>query len=204
MRRILLALWLLLPVGFMAYHYGPGQDRMLLDEVAQAVSQAELAVHNKSWQQALGHYDAALAKLPEGQTQRSRELRLERAKVSMLASHLPQAHDELESLLEDIKNDPKTSSELLKETRQSLASAKFYMTWLMRLEGQSRDLWEPMIEGARQNYRLLAEANQDTGKNSGKKSGENSGEKSKQDLEASIRLARMDLNDLQGLPLPSQ
>ena len=31
------------------------------------------------------------------------------------------------------------------------------MTWLLRLEGQPAEIWEPEIEVARQNYRLLAE-----------------------------------------------
>jgi hypothetical protein len=67
----------------------------------------------------------------------------------------------------------------------------------MRLEGQPAEVWEPEIEGARQNYRLLAEQAAARGDAGALK-------KNQEDLESSIRLARMELSELQGLPLPSQ
>ena len=71
------------------------------------------------------------------------------------------------------------------------------MTWLMRLEGQPRDTWEPEVESARQTYRLLAEQSQKRGDAA-------AFEKNREDLESAIRLARLDLSALQGLPLPNQ
>ena len=41
MRKQLLAVWLLIPIAAGAYHLGPGQDRMQLDEAAQRISEAE-------------------------------------------------------------------------------------------------------------------------------------------------------------------
>ena len=71
------------------------------------------------------------------------------------------------------------------------------LTWLMRLEGLGREAWEPEIEAARQNFKLLAEQ--------AEKSGDRvAAQMRKEDLESAIRLARMDLSELQGLPLPSQ
>jgi hypothetical protein len=67
----------------------------------------------------------------------------------------------------------------------------------MRLEGEPREVWEPEIEASRQTYRLLAEqalAADDTA----------AAEGNQEDLEAAIRLARMDLSELQALALPSQ
>jgi hypothetical protein len=71
------------------------------------------------------------------------------------------------------------------------------MTWLMRLEGKSRQDWEPVIEAARQSYRLLAEQ-------SGAGDDGEAHARDLQDLESAVLLARMDLTELQGLPLPSQ
>jgi hypothetical protein len=85
----------------------------------------------------------------------------------------------------------------LADARASLANAQYYMTWLMRLEGLSRDVWEPEIEAARQTYRLLADQATAGGDDQAAKS-------QRENLEASIRLARMELSELQGLPLPSQ
>ena len=64
----------------------------------------------------------------------------------------------------------------------------------MRLEGLTREQWEPEIEAARQNWRLLAE----TAVTAEEKS------QHQKDLEAAIRLARLEIEDLQGLPLPGE
>jgi hypothetical protein len=55
----------------------------------------------------------------------------------------------------------------------------------------------PHIESSRQIYRQLAEAADAKGE-------AKLSDQFTKDLESSIRLARMDLGDLQGLPLPSQ
>ncbi len=70
------------------------------------------------------------------------------------------------------------------------------MTWLMRIEGLPRETWEPEAARARQNYQVIAEGAQ--------RIGGAVEEKAKEDLEAAVRLALVDLDDLQGLPLPSQ
>jgi hypothetical protein len=67
----------------------------------------------------------------------------------------------------------------------------------MRLEGAPRQQWEPEIEGSRQLYRLLAEKTLEQGDTQ-------AASQHQKDLEAAIRLARLDLSQLQALPLPSQ
>ena len=71
------------------------------------------------------------------------------------------------------------------------------MTWLMRLEGQPEETWMPEIEAARQHYAQLTKDAEKLGDDKLMKT-------SLEDLESSIRLARMDLSELQALPLPSQ
>ncbi|MBV9122063.1 MAG: hypothetical protein JO112_01725 [Planctomycetes bacterium] len=135
--------------------------------------------------------------MPPGKVRESHRIRLERDQAQMLAHKLPEARKDLEGLVEELKADPAQDSQLLAEARSALANAQYYMTWLMRLEGQPREEWEPEIEAARQTYRLLAEQADDRG------DGE-AGRHCREDLESAVRLARMDLSDLQGLPLPSQ
>ena len=67
----------------------------------------------------------------------------------------------------------------------------------MRLEGQPEEMWKPEIEAARQHYAQLTKDAKKIGNDKLLKT-------SLEDLESSIRLARMDLSDLQSLPLPSQ
>ncbi|MCC7062531.1 MAG: hypothetical protein IT456_06980 [Planctomycetes bacterium] len=194
MRNLLLVTWLALPIGAWAYHEGPGQDRMALDEAAKVVAEAHQAAADKDWADAVRGYEDALAKLPKDQESTAQRLRLELNKARMQAKGLSTAREELESLVDELATDQKADPQLLAESRQALARAQFFTTWLMRLEGVSREEWEPEIEAARQNWRLLAE--QATTPEQKEQSGK--------DLEAAIRLARIEIEDLQGLPLPSE
>lgn len=211
MRKLLLFVWLLLPAAALAYHYGPGQDHVRIDRAADAVTRADqfarearaLAAEQGDeaarslWASAEEAYTEALEALPKNSLGADRVLRLERAKAQMFLSKLPDAHRDLTVLVEELSEDPSSSPALLADARGALANAQYYRTWLMRLEGAAPEEWEPEIEASRQNYKLLAEQAQESGDVLlAKASAEN--------LESSIRLARMDLDELQGLPLPSQ
>ncbi len=197
MRAVLLVCWLMIPVLVGAYHYGPGQEKLLLEDVAAHVAAAEQHAASATWARAEEEYEQALRLLPSCYVTETRRLRLERAKAQMLAKKLPQAHKDLQGLVDELKADKDADPKMLAQARLALANSQYYMTWLMRLEGLPRDDWEPEIEAARQTYRLLAEQSETLGDSSATK-------KHREDLESAIRLARLDLSELQGLPLPSQ
>ena len=208
MRKLLLTAWCLLPVGAGAYHYGPGQDQVLLDEAGRlmktATAHAERArllaeeegdeVAKAAWAEAETAWAETLELLPEESLATRREVRLERAKAQMFLSELPSANRELMGLVEEMVADEEADGELLRQARRTLANSEYYMTWLLRLEGAGREDWEPRIENARQNLKLVALEASDQGES----------EEVREDLEAVVRLARMELSELQGLPLPSQ
>jgi hypothetical protein len=197
LRILILTVWLLVPVVGYALHMGPGQDRQKLDAVSRDLRAAESAAADKKYQDAVTRYEAALAALPAGRTAEARTIRLEKAKAQMLAKQLPEAHADLKALVDEVAADPAGDPKLLAAARSAMANGNYYMTWLMRLEGLSQGVWEPEIEAARQTYKLLAEQAEAAGDTAAAK-------KHKEDLEAAVRLARMDLSELQGLPLPSQ
>ena len=197
LRILILTVWLLVPVVGYALHMGPGQDQQKLDAAADHIRAAEKAVASEDYPAAVEQYEEALKALPAGRTAEARKIRLEKAKAQMLAKKLPDAHADLKALADELSADPTADAQLLADTRSATANANYYMTWLMRLEGLGQDVWEPEIESARQAYKLLAEQAEKTGDQVAAK-------KHREDLEAAIRLARMDLGELQGLPLPSQ
>ena len=197
MRILFLTGWLLVPVIAAAWHYGPGQERMQLDRIASLLAQADQAANAQQWEQADELYEEALRVLPTDRVAEIRRVRLERAKAQMLAHKLPVAHQDLRDLVQELTSDPSADPQVLAEARSALANAQYYVTWLMRLEGYAREDWEPEIEASRQNFSLLAEQAEAKGDSAGAK-------KHEEDLESAIRLARMDLAELQGLPLPSQ
>lgn len=197
MNKSYFAVWALMPLAAWAYHEGPGQDRMRLDDVDGLVREAYAEACDERWGEAVESYSEALAALPADQTELAHRIRLERAKAMLQDSGLPQAREQLGDLVDELQSDEPVDETLLADARGVLANSQYYMTWLMRLEGMPREEWEPEIEASRQTYRLLAEQAQAQGDQSAL-------EKNREDLEASIRLARMDLTELQGLPLPSQ
>jgi hypothetical protein len=206
MKKPLLYSWCLLPLALAAYHYGPGQAQLVLDEAGRslaegrerAVEAAELEADGARdeavlvWARAEEAFTDALRALPAGRVAERRRLVLERAKCRMFVSRLPEANAELAALVRELEADSAADAELLRDARRTLANSEYYMTWLLRLEGAGREDWEPRIESARQNLRLLAEDD-----------GTSDVRGVQEDLEATVRLARMDLTELQGLPLPS-
>lgn len=197
MRVLVIVGWLLIPVVVGLWHYGPGQEQVQLDTAAQILARADQCVAAEDWAGAVNQYDEALRLLPANKVLEQRRIRLEKCKAQMLASQLPDAHAELGALIEELQSDPATPADLLAEARSTQAQSQYFMTWLMRLEGQPRELWGPEIEAARQTYRLLEEQAESDGDSTAAK-------KNQEDLESAIRLARMDLSELQGLPIPSQ
>ena len=198
MRNLLLVAWLALPLGAWAYHEGPGQDRTALDAMDAVITAAHDAAQAGKWKVAVREYEAALAKQPKNPDALSKttvqRLQVELNKARMQASKLPEAREELEALVEQMQAEAGTDPVVLADARQALARSQFYMTWLMRLEGLDRETWEPEIEAARQNWRLLAEQAKD----------DKVAVQHRTDLEAAIKLERMEIEDLQGLPLPGE
>src|SRR5260221_10148244 len=121
MRKLLLFVWLLLPAAALAYHYGPGQERVRCDQAAEAITranqfgfEARALAREKGdeaakplWAQAEKACGEALALVPPDRVVEIRSLRLERAKAQMYIGQLPDPCHEFEALVSDIAADPK-------------------------------------------------------------------------------------------------
>lgn len=197
MRYPLLVFWLLLPFAAWAYHEGPGQVRVKLDEVDVGLVSAEAAIADEDWEAAIKAYETALEELPEDHVGDQRRIRLALNQARMMFKQLPVARDDLDELVAEMIADADADQSLLDEARTALASSQYYITWLMRLEGHTRQEWEPEIEAARQTYRLVAERADARGDLA-------VADRRREDVESALVLARMDLEELQGLPLPNQ
>ncbi len=197
MRILLIVAWLFVGLGGVIYHFGPGQDQMEIDRIDQMLKQARASLVAEEWADAIEQFDEVLAELPAERKTEAQGLMLEKAKAQMMAAQLPEAREALATLLQDIRQSDSADPAFVAEVQATLANSQYYMTWLMRREGLPEEEWMPEIEAARQHYTQLTKT--------AKKLGDSEmARKSAEDLEASIRLARMDLSELQGLPLPSQ
>ena len=197
MRILLIVGWLFLGLTGVIFHLGPGQEQLEIDRVNRIMDDARQAVIENNWTDAVFKYDEVLSALPSEKIAESRRVMLERAKAQMMATKLPEARKGLEALLSDVRGDDISDPRFIAEGQSTLANSQYYMTWLMRLEGLPEEEWMPEIEAARQHYAQLTQDAEQLGD-------EELLSRSAEDLEATIRLARMDLEDLQALPLPSQ
>ncbi|MEM9941598.1 MAG: hypothetical protein AAF939_08405 [Planctomycetota bacterium] len=197
MRILLIVAWLFIGLGGVIFHFGPGQEKLEIDRINRVIQDARDSVQSGEFTDAVTHYDEVLGSLSAEQVVETRQVMLEKAKAQMMAANLPEARQSLESLLTEVREDEKSDPRFEAEVQSTLANSQYYMTWLMRLEGLPEEEWMPEIEAARQHYTQLTKTADQIGDKSLK-------ERSSEDLESSIRLARMDLNELQALPLPSQ
>ena len=197
MRILMIVAWLFAGLGGVIYHFGPGQENMEIDRISQMLDEARQHVESEDWPAAVEQFDRILADLPSEKKSEAQGLILEKAKAQMMAAELPEARESLESLLLDIRQDEQANPEFVAEVQSTLANSQYYMTWLMRLEGLPEEEWMPEIEAARQHYAQITRDAESFGDLELAK-------RSAEDLESTIRLARMDLGDLQALPLPSQ
>lgn len=198
MRTAILILVLLAPAAAAAYHFGPGQSLLALDKASRQMQLAEEQIRQEQFARAVSTYGAALELIPADRVDLSRSVRLERAKAMLQSDGLAEAYDELTALTDEADTSADAAATpFTADLRKTMADAQYYMAWLLRLEGEPRDAWEPDIEASRQGYKLLAEAagNEDSAAETARLEG---------DVEAAVRLARMDLSELQALPLPKQ
>lgn len=197
MKKTLLCIWLCLPVAGFLYHMSAGEAHGRMDQLGAHLRLGKRLATQELFQPAISQFDQALELVPAEDAELQTQLRLEKAIAGIENAGLPESVEELKKLIGEVtaKDSVDAVRQFEAPVRESLARSQYYLTWLMRLEGVPRDDWEPEIESARQNYRLLAErASESCNKAEQVRQQEN--------LEAVIRLEQMALDDLQGLPIP--
>lgn len=198
MKVFLIVAWLFVGLAGVIYHVGPGQKNLEVDRTAAVLRAARYNVNSENWAEAVDRFETVLGDLPETATAAERHgIELEKAKAQMMAAKLPEARESLKTLLQEVRDDKESDPKLIAEVESALANAQYYTTWLMRLEGLPEAEWKPEIEAARQHYAQLTS-------DAKKRGDEKMVKRSSEDLESAIRLARLDISELQGLPLPSQ
>src|SRR5271170_7564239 len=117
MRTFVLLGWLMVPVVVGAYHYGPGQEKLRLDDVSRVLADADRLAAEQDWQAASARYEQAVALLPAGRIADARRIRLQRAKVQMFGHQLPEANAALRDLVDQIEDDKTAEPQLRDQAR---------------------------------------------------------------------------------------
>ncbi len=202
MGRPFMIVWFLIPVGLMAWHFGPGQEQLARDKAAVSLRQAEAAEASRDWASAALLYGQAAADLPEGDHAQRNRLTLLQARSRIRNGEILEGQEQIEKLLAAVKSEVKDDSAsgdkatvaLTTDAFNELAMAGYYAAWIMRLEGATSEEWKPEAEKARQLFRFLAEQAQ--------QSGDSDAATYERNLENTIDLEQMDLNTLRAKPPP--
>jgi hypothetical protein len=159
-RKTLILLWMLFPVGVAAYHfnYGPKQEARLrayrlLREVQDLEQEQE-----PDWQAIIDQYNALIDELPlDEDPQVICQVRLAVCKARMEMLDLDKAIAELTRLLQETATVYGENARLTRGVREQLGKAYYYATWTLKTNNAPEDQWRPFAERARQLFRYLAE-----------------------------------------------
>jgi hypothetical protein len=195
MKRSLLVVWILFPIGVAAWHFGAGETHLARDRADNCVRQAEAAESAQQWGSAARFYQSAREALPEDDPGRD-AIEMAEARTRINAGEMIEGQEQIERLLTKLEGDSQASRPLIDQATDELARSSYYAAWIMRLEGAAPDEWKPEAERARQQFRLLAER-AENGKSP-------DAELFKRNLEATIRLEQMDMSALLAKPLPKK
>lgn len=189
--KLLWTLWAVFPVLIAIWWFGPGQDLQARTRVASTVEQALTAVSDEDWKLAAELFGQAIGEAPSDSQESNRWLRLRASHAEFMSGNTWNGISGMEEVLQEAKDD---DPELARDARARIASAQYFATWKLRLEGAKPEVWKPEAEKARQHFRLLAEE--------AEARGAKETEDLKKNVESVIWLERMDLAELQSLPLP--
>jgi hypothetical protein len=160
MKKTLILLWMLFPVGVAAYHFNAGPKQMMRAaahqrwlQIRELEQQAEPA-----WQEVLEQYDRLVEDLPPDEDPRVlHEIRLAQAKARLEMLDLSTSIEDLTRLLQETAMAYGENARLTRGVRETLGKAHYYATWVLKMNGASEDEWRPFAERARQLFRYLAE-----------------------------------------------
>ena len=224
MKKKLILIWLICPVVFIYLHFQWGPRFQFEQAVAQQLKKAESFETKKDWQQAVSQYDKTISFIqasiaddekkaeeiggkkaeddsfdePAFTSKEILEIRakIDRAKALTNTKRISNATVILGQLVQQMDG-LDYHGELADEARCNLAICQYYVAWHMRIEGMLRSDWLPELESARQIFKYLARKNQLANH-------EETSLAMQKNLEAVIRLERMDLPTLQAMELPKE
>ena len=98
MKRSLLAVWILCPIGLLAWHFGPGEKHLARDRAGDYLRRAAAAESAEQWEPAARLYRSAREALPENDPGRN-PLELAEARTRINAGEMIEGQEQIQNLL---------------------------------------------------------------------------------------------------------
>ena len=160
MRKFLLLLWLLCPVGALYYHYNDGQDQLAREKARHRLEGIRVlaAAKEPDWIKIVDQYDLLLTDLPANERPLVRhQIRHEKARARLEMLDVAGAIADLSQLLKESAAVDGEDGATTRAVRETLGKAYFYATSLLKANGATEEEWRPYAERTRQVFRYLAE-----------------------------------------------
>lgn len=196
MKKLVLLLWLLLPLPLLVLHYGPGQEWLARDQAHSLIQRAQTLEAAKGWRDAEALYREAATRVRSADPRLKSQLDLALARTRYRQGDALSAIDQMDKVIADPRFH-RQPVELQREARELAGRIHYHAAWVMRLEGASRVLWMEEAELSRQNFRMLSEESL-----AGRAT--NYSMLQQTNLESAVRLERMSLTELMAKPLPEE
>jgi hypothetical protein len=159
-RKALILLWMLFPVGVAAYHFNVGPKQMMRERAhlrLLKIRQLE-QTDEPDWQEIINQYNELSGELPAGEDPLVLyEIRLAVYKARLEMLELDTAIQELTRLLQETAETYGENARITRSVREQLGKAHYYATWVLKTNGAPESQWRPFAERARQLFRFLAE-----------------------------------------------
>lgn len=159
-RKTMILLWMLFPVGAAAYHFNYGPKHEARERAYRRLCeiQAMEQVDEPEYAKIIEQYHLLSEDLPPDEEEMVRcQIRLAVCRARMEMLDLDKAVDELTRLLQETAALYGENARMTRAVREQLGKAFYYATWVLKTNNVPEDEWRPYAERSRQLFRFLAE-----------------------------------------------
>lgn len=168
LKKWLVLVWLLVPVGLLSYHYGPGRQALAWQEAASLRTQARAAETEGHWEKAVASYGQAVGAVPTSDVSTGEvdasdaafardQLRLAQLRSSFQLGDLATSLADMEQFVKQVEATHGLDSPVTFDARDLLGRIHYQAMVALRLESAEKEVWMRHWELSRQNFRFLAE-----------------------------------------------
>ena len=159
-RKALILLWMLFPVGVAAYHFNLGPKQVMREQAYVRLSRVRALAQEEEpdWPEIIRQYNELTQELPPDEDLlvfHQIQLAVAEARLEML--DLDVAIEDLTRLLQETAVIYGENAPITRGVREQLGKAHYYATWVLKTNGAAESEWRPFAERARQLFRFLAE-----------------------------------------------
>jgi hypothetical protein len=165
---------------------------------AKAAADAEDAAYAKAavaWHAAADKLHEAQELLTGAGSEKAQSVRIARDRALVRSGSIAEGVNDLEAMLDTLGDDGQATSPLADRAREEAATGYYYGARLLRTSGKPASEWREVSDLARQNFRYLAEANNEAPSTP-------MAADSQKNLEVVLNLEQSSSEDLEAKPLP--